>query len=39
MHMRETRHAHNPVDNVRGNAEAVLGIKEQHGPGLKIRWK
>jgi hypothetical protein len=36
-HLRKTRHTHNPVDDARGNAEALLAIKEQSG--LKISWK
>ncbi|HEY8146061.1 MAG TPA: hypothetical protein VIG06_25445 [Kofleriaceae bacterium] len=33
-HLRKTRHTHHPVDDARGNAEALLAMKEQ---GLKIR--
>jgi hypothetical protein len=33
-HLRKTKHTHNPVDDARGNAEALLQIKEQYG--LKI---
>ena len=33
-HLRKTRHTHNPVDDARGNAEALLVMKEM---GLKIR--
>ena len=36
-HLRKTRHTHNPVDDARGNAEALLQIKEQYG--LKINFK
>ena len=32
-HLRQTRHTHNPVDDARGNAEALLKMKEM---GLKI---
>ncbi len=32
-HLRKTRHTHHPVDDARGNAEALLQMKEQ---GLKI---
>ena len=35
-HLRKTRHTHNPVDDARGNAEALLQIKEKFG--LKIEW-
>jgi hypothetical protein len=33
-HLRITEHTHNPVDDARGNAEALLKIKEM---GLKIK--
>ncbi len=36
-HLRKTKHTHNPVDDARGNAEALLQIKEQYG--LKINLK
>jgi hypothetical protein len=36
-HLRKTKHTHNPVDDARGNAEALLQIKEQFG--LKISFK
>ena len=36
-HLRKTRHTHNPVDDARGNAEALLQIKEKFG--LRIDWK
>jgi hypothetical protein len=32
-HLRRTRHTHHPVDDARGNAEALLAMKEL---GLKI---
>jgi hypothetical protein len=32
-HLRKTEHTHNPVDDARGNAEALLAMKEM---GLKI---
>ncbi len=35
-HLRKTRHTHHPVDDARGNAEALLAMKEQLG--LKIRF-
>ncbi|MDB5283087.1 MAG: hypothetical protein JWO06_2162 [Bacteroidota bacterium] len=35
-HLRKTKHTHNPVDDARGNAEALLTIKEQYG--LKIKF-
>jgi Exonuclease len=36
-HMRKTEHTHHPLDDVRGNAEAFLQIKEEFG--LKISLK
>ena len=33
-HLRKTRHTHHPVDDARGNAEALLAMSEM---GLKIR--
>lgn len=33
-HLRSTRHTHHPVDDARGNAEALLAMKDM---GLKIR--
>lgn len=33
-HLRKTRHTHDPVDDARGNAEALLAMREQ---GLKVR--
>ena len=35
-HLRRTAHTHHPLDDVRGNAEALLYMKEHLG--LKIRW-
>jgi hypothetical protein len=34
-HLRRTRHTHHPVDDARGNAEALLHMRD--GLGLKIR--
>jgi hypothetical protein len=34
-HLRRTKHTHHPVDDAKGNAEALLAIKEQFD--LKIR--
>ena len=34
-HLRKTKHTHNPVDDARGNAEALLQMKEEYQ--LKIR--
>jgi hypothetical protein len=33
-HLRKTKHTHHPVDDARGNAEALLAMKEM---GLKLR--
>lgn len=35
-HLRKTRHTHHPVDDARGNAEALLAMKEM---GLKISFE
>jgi len=35
-YLRRTRHTHNPLDDARGNAEALLQIKDRHG--LKINF-
>ena len=35
-HLRKTKHTHHPVDDARGNAEALLEMKEELG--LKISW-
>lgn len=35
-HLRQTKHTHHPVDDARGNAEALLKMKEM---GLKISFK
>jgi hypothetical protein len=34
-HLRKTKHTHHPVDDARGNAEALLAMKDM---GLGIRW-
>lgn len=34
-HLRRTRHSHNPVDDAKGNAEALLTLNREHG--LRIR--
>ena len=33
-HLRQTKHTHNPVDDARGNAEALLHLRDAFG--LKI---
>lgn len=35
-HLRKTTHTHNPVDDAKGNAEALLILKSEYG--LKIRF-
>ena len=35
-HLRKTRHTHHPVDDARGNAEALLTLKKEQG--LKIKF-
>jgi hypothetical protein len=34
-HLRDTKHTHHPVDDARGNAEAMLKMKDRYG--LKVR--
>lgn len=34
-HLRRTKHTHHPVEDARGNAEALLQMKKM---GLKIKW-
>lgn len=35
-HLRKTKHTHNPVDDAKGNAEALLTMKKEFG--LKIKF-
>jgi hypothetical protein len=35
-HLRKTKHTHNPVDDARGNAEALLSMKNQYGLVIKF---
>lgn len=35
-HLRKTKHTHHPVDDAKGNAEAMLALKDEMG--LKISW-
>jgi hypothetical protein len=35
-HLRKTAHTHHPVDDAKGNAEALLALKDEYQ--LKIRW-
>ncbi|HEY1785699.1 MAG TPA: hypothetical protein VGG30_09135 [Pirellulales bacterium] len=36
-HLRKTRHTHHPVDDARGNAEALLALKDQFGLKIKLQ--
>jgi len=36
-HLRKTKHTHHPVDDARGNAEALLHIKEEFGLKISLR--
>ena len=36
-HLRKTKHTHNPVDDARGNAEALLQIKEKYDRKISLR--
>jgi hypothetical protein len=36
-HLRRTKHTHDPVDDARGNAEAMLAMREQLG--LSVDWE
>ncbi len=35
-HLRKTKHTHNPVDDAKGNAEALLHMKEEMGLKIKL---
>ncbi|MFZ2455941.1 MAG: exonuclease domain-containing protein [Candidatus Altiarchaeia archaeon] len=35
-HLRKTKHTHNPVDDARGNAEALLTMIKEHGLKVKL---
>lgn len=35
-HLRKTKHSHHPVDDARGNAEALLYMKDNMGLGIKL---
>jgi len=35
-HLRKTRHTHNPVDDARGNAEALLAMRDGMGLGIRL---
>jgi hypothetical protein len=36
-HLRKTKHTHNPVDDARGNAEAMLEIKEKYDLRISLK--
>ena len=36
-HLRKTRHTHNPLDDARGNAEALLQIQQEYGLKINLR--
>lgn len=35
-HLRKTKHTHNPVDDAKGNAEALLTMKNEYGLKIKL---
>ena len=35
-HLRKTKHSHNPVDDARGNAEALWTMKREYGLNIKM---
>jgi hypothetical protein len=35
-HLRRTKHTHHPVDDAKGNAEALLTLKNQYGLKIKL---
>ncbi|HUT90474.1 MAG TPA: hypothetical protein VMY37_13315 [Thermoguttaceae bacterium] len=35
-HLRKTPHTHHPLDDARGNAEALLAIRDRHGLRIKL---
>jgi hypothetical protein len=35
-HLRKTIHSHHPVDDVRGNAEAFLYLKDEMGLNISL---
>ena len=36
-HLRKTEHTHHPVDDAKGNAEALLTLKKEMGLGIRLR--
>jgi hypothetical protein len=35
-HLRKTKHTHNPVDDAKGNAEALLTMQKEYGLKIKL---
>jgi hypothetical protein len=35
-HLRKTKHTHNPVDDAKGNAEALLAMKNEYGLNIRL---
>ncbi len=36
-HLRKTKHTHHPVDDAKGNAEALLTLKNEMGLGIRLK--
>lgn len=36
-HLRQTKHTHHPVDDAKGNAEALLYLKHEMGLGIQLK--
>ena len=36
-HLRKTKHTHHPVDDAKGNAEALLTLKKEMGLGIRLK--
>lgn len=36
-HLRKTKHSHHPVDDAKGNAEALLQMKKEMGLGISLK--
>ena len=35
-HLRKTRHTHHPVDDAKGNAEALLAMRDELGLSIRL---
>jgi hypothetical protein len=35
-HLRKTRHTHHPVDDAKGNAEALLAMRDEMGLSIRL---